>query len=132
VAEETAGKAELADQAADEALAAAIRTAEKIATARAEEAKRAAREASARAEEIARAKAEETKRAAKEATTRAEEIARLAREAAEQAMAKAEEALVKAVVKRLTQWEWIATLVVINLAIVFGAVMLAVALVGAL
>ena len=34
----------------------------------------------------------------------------------------------KAVVKRLARWDWIATLIVINLAIVFGAVMLAFAL----
>jgi len=39
-----------------------------------------------------------------------------------------EETLVKAVIKRLTRWEWIATLVIINLAIVFAAVLFAVAI----
>jgi hypothetical protein len=43
-------------------------------------------------------------------------------------MDKAEEAMVKAVVKRLARWDWIATLIVINLAIAFGAVMLDLAL----
>ena len=66
---------------------------------------------------------------AREAGERAAEVAR--KEAAE-ALSKAEEALVKAVVKRLSRWDWVATLIVINLAIVFGAVMLAVALAKAL
>ena len=57
-----------------------------------------------------------------------ERAAEVARKEAQEALAKAEEALVKAVVKRLARWDWIATLIVINLAIVFGAVMLAFAL----
>jgi len=63
-----------------------------------------------------------------EAASRAEEVAEVARKAAEEALSKVEEALVKAVIKRLTRWEWIATLVIINLAIVFAAVLFAVAI----
>ena len=66
--------------------------------------------------------------ASEEMRTFGETAAENAKKSAEEALAKAEEALVKAVVKRLTKGEWIATLVVINLAIVFGAVMLAYAL----
>jgi colicin import membrane protein len=61
-----------------------------------------------------------------------EKAAEMARKAAEEALAKAEEALVKAVVKRLARWEWITTLIVINLAIIFGAVLLAFALAKAI
>jgi colicin import membrane protein len=61
-----------------------------------------------------------------------EKAAEVARQAAEEALAKAEEALVKAVVKRLARWEWITTLIVINLALIFGAVLLAFALAQAI
>jgi colicin import membrane protein len=66
---------------------------------------------------------------AREAIEKATEVAR---KAADEALAKAEEALVKAVVKRLSRWEWITTLIVINLAIIFGAVLLALALAKAI
>jgi hypothetical protein len=40
-------------------------------------------------------------------------------------LARAEEALVKSVIKRLTRADWIATLVVINLGLIFAAVAIA-------
>ncbi|MCJ7769443.1 MAG: hypothetical protein MUO92_03080, partial [Dehalococcoidales bacterium] len=63
---------------------------------------------------------------------RAEEIARAAQAAADIALAKAEEALVRKVVRRLTQSEWTIYGVIIILAIMFGSVLLAVAVVGGL
>jgi len=96
---------------------------------------KAADEASKRANESARLgqqAAADSITASKEAREAGEKYAEVARKEAEKAMAKAEEALVKAVVKRLARWDWIATLIVINLAIVFGAVMLAFALAQAL
>ena len=96
---------------------------------------KAADEAARRANESARLAqqaATDSITASKEAREAGEKYADIARKEAERAMAKAEEALVKSVVKRLARWDWIATLVVINLAIVFGAVMLAFALAQAL
>ena len=90
-------------------------------------AERAANSASESAR-LARVAASDSIAASKDAKIAGEMAAEKARKAAEEALAKAEEALVKAVVKRLTNWEWITTLVIINLAIVFGAVMLAFAL----
>ena len=92
---------------------------------------KAAKEAAARANEssrLAQQAAADSITASKEAYEAGERAAEAARKEAEKAMAKAEEALVKAVIKRLARWDWIATLIVINLAIVFGAVMLAFAL----
>ncbi|MEE8204582.1 MAG: hypothetical protein V3T68_00880, partial [Dehalococcoidales bacterium] len=60
--------------------------------------------------------------------SKAEEVAEVARKAAQEALTKAEEALVRAVIKRLTRGEWIFLLIVINLAVVFAAVLLAVAI----
>jgi hypothetical protein len=86
-------------------------------------------------------------KAAEEAATRAGASARLAEQAAANAVAAAEEAratgekiaqeaiqeaLVKAVIKRLSRWDWIATIVVINLALIFCAVLIAFALAKAL
>lgn len=65
--------------------------------------------------------------AVENAAKRAEESARIAKEI-EDRLSKAEEALVKAVIKRLGRSEWILILVVINLAIVFAAVLFAVAI----
>ena len=92
---------------------------------------KAAQEAANRANEsamLARQAATESISASKDAKEAGEKASEMASKEAGEALAKAEEALVKAVVKRLTRWEWITTLVVINLAIVFGAVMLAFAL----
>ena len=92
---------------------------------------KAAQEAANRANEsamLARQAATESISASKDAREAGEKAAEMASREAGEALAKAEEALVKAVVKRLTRWEWITTLVVINLAIVFGAVLLAFAL----
>jgi len=92
---------------------------------------KAAKEAAQRANESARLAqqaAADSITASKEAREAGERATEVARKEAEKALAKAEEALVKAVVKRLSRWDWIATLIVINLAIVFGAVMLAFAL----
>ena len=89
---------------------------------------KAAEEASKRAQESAKM----AKDAAEDAFAAGERAAEVARKEAQEALSKAEEALVKAVVKRLTRWEWITTLIVINLAIVFGAVLLAFALAKAL
>jgi len=66
--------------------------------------------------------------AAEESRLVGERIAEEARLEAQEALSKAEEALVKAVVKRLARWDWIATLIVINLAIIFCAVLIAFAL----
>jgi len=78
-------------------------------------------------------------RAAEAAVRRANESAGLAEQAAasaileaQEALSKAEEALVKAVIKRLSRWDWIATLIVINLAIIFCAVLIAFALAKAI
>ena len=92
---------------------------------------KAAKEAAQRANEsasLAQKAATDSIAASKEAYEAGERAAAAAREEAALALAKAEEAMVKAVVKRLARWDWIATLIVINLAIVFGAVMLAFAL----
>lgn len=70
--------------------------------------------------------------AAEESRLVGERIAEEARLEAQEALAKAEEALVKAVIKRLSRWDWIATLIVINLAIIFCAVLIAFALVRAI
>ena len=73
--------------------------------------------------------------ASAEATKAAEEATRAAgeaTEAAEDAMARAEEALLKSVVKRLARSQWMTVLIVINLAIIFAAVLLSVALTQAL
>jgi len=70
--------------------------------------------------------------AAEETRLAGERIAEEARLEAQEALSKAEEALVKAVIKRLSRWDWIATLVVINLAIIFCAVLLAFAMAAAL
>ena len=92
---------------------------------------KAAQEAANRANEsamLARQAAMESVSASKDAREAGEKATEMASKEASEALAKAEEALVKAVVRRLTRWEWITTLIVINLAIVFGAVMLAFAL----
>jgi len=70
--------------------------------------------------------------AVEEARQIGERIAQEARREAQEALSKAEEALVRAVVKRLARWDWIATLIVINLAIIFCAVLIAFALAKAL
>lgn len=70
--------------------------------------------------------------AAEESRITGERIAEEARLEALEALSKAEEALVKAVVKRLARWDWIATLIVINLAIIFCAVLIAFALAKAI
>ena len=70
--------------------------------------------------------------AAEESRLVGERIAEEARQEALEALSKAEEALVKAVIKRLSRWDWIATLIVINLAIIFCAVLIAFALAAAL
>ena len=70
--------------------------------------------------------------AAEESRLVGERIAEEARLEAQEALSKAEEALVKAVIKRLSRWDWIATLIVINLAIIFCAVLLAFAMAKAL
>ena len=90
----------------------------------AEDAKRAAEEAIG-ASGIASA---EARKASDEATKAAGE----AKTAAEDAMTRAEEALLKSVVKRLARSQWMTVLIVINLAIIFAAVMLSVALSQAL
>ena len=90
----------------------------------AEDAKRAAEEAVG-ASSIASA---EARKAAGEATRAAGE----ATKAAEEAMARAEEALLKSVVRRLTRSQWMTVLIVINLAIIFAAVLLSVALTQAM
>lgn len=66
--------------------------------------------------------------AARDSRESGDRIAQEARMEAQEALAKAEEALVKAVIKRLSHGEWITTLIVINMALVFGAAFLAVAL----
>ena len=66
--------------------------------------------------------------AAKDLRETGDRIAQEAKMEAQEALAKAEEALVKAVIKRLSHGEWIVTLIVINLALVFGAAFLSVAL----
>jgi len=70
--------------------------------------------------------------AAEEARATGEKIAQEAIREAQEALAKAEEALVKAVIKRLSRWDWIATIVVINLALIFCAVLISFALAKAL
>ena len=70
--------------------------------------------------------------AAEESRLVGERIAEEARLEAQEALSKAEEALVKAVLRRLSRWDWIATLIVINLAIIFCAVLIAFALAKAL
>ena len=60
------------------------------------------------------------------------EIARAAQAAADTALAKAEEALVRKVVRKLTQSEWMIYGVIIILAVMFGSVLLAVAVAGGL
>ncbi|MFC1875546.1 hypothetical protein ACFLY3_05320 [Chloroflexota bacterium] len=70
--------------------------------------------------------------AAEESRLVGERIAEETRLEAQEALSKAEEALVKAVIKRLSRWDWIATLIVINLAIIFCAVLIAFALAKAL
>ena len=77
----------------------------------------------------ATSRAEEAGRSSREATSRAEEIALAAKRAAEEALAKAEEALIKSIIKRLTRWDWIATLVIINLSIIFAAVLFSTAVI---
>jgi colicin import membrane protein len=91
------------------------------------------------ASERARNSAELAEQAAQNAIVAAEEsrlagerIAEEARLEAQEALSKAEEALVKAVVKRLARWDWVATLIVINLAIIFCAVLIAFALAKAI
>lgn len=69
--------------------------------------------------------------AAENAAKRAEESARLAKEV-EDRLSSMEEKLVKSVIKRLARSEWILVLVVINLAIVFAAVLFAVAISGSI
>jgi len=87
----------------------------------------ASREAQESARLAARAAADAIA-AAKDSRDSGDRIAQEARKQAQEALAKAEEALVKAVIKRLSHGEWIVTLIVINLALVFGAAFLAVAL----
>jgi colicin import membrane protein len=70
--------------------------------------------------------------AAEESRLVGERIAEEARLEAQEALSKAEEALVKAVIRRLSRWDWIATLIVINLAIIFCAVLIAFALAKAI
>ena len=70
--------------------------------------------------------------AVEEARAIGERTAQEARREAQEALAKAEEALVKAVIKRLARWDWIATIIVINLALIFCAVLITFALVTAL
>ena len=70
--------------------------------------------------------------AAEESRLAGERIAEEARLEAQEALSKAEEALIKAVIKRLARWDWIATLIVINLAIIFCAVLIAFALAKAI
>ena len=65
--------------------------------------------------------------AAEDAAKRAEGAANVAKEI-EERLSKTEEALVKAVIKRLTRSEWILVLIVINLAIIFAAVLFAAAI----
>jgi len=69
--------------------------------------------------------------AAENAAKRAEESARLAKEV-EDRLSELEEKLVKSVIKRLARSEWILVLIVINLAIVFAAVLFAVAISGSI
>lgn len=69
--------------------------------------------------------------AAENAAKRAEESAKLAKEV-EDRLASMEEKLVKSVIKRLARSEWILVLIVINLAIVFAAVLFAVAISGSI
>lgn len=70
--------------------------------------------------------------AAKDSKENGERVAQEAKIEAEEALAKAEEALVKAVIKKLSHSEWIITAIVLILAVIFGAVFLAVALMSAL
>jgi len=70
--------------------------------------------------------------AAEESRLAGERIAEESRLEAQEALSKVEEALAKATVKRLPRWDWIATLIVINLAIIFCAVLIAFALAAAL
>ena len=70
--------------------------------------------------------------AAEESRLVGERIAEEARLEAQESLSTAEEALVKAVMKRLSRWDWIATLIVINLAIIFCAVLIAFALAKAI
>lgn len=58
---------------------------------------------------------------------RSEEIASEARMAAEEAMAKAEETLVKKVVKRITQSEWTLYVLIVILGLILGTTMLRIA-----
>jgi F0F1-type ATP synthase membrane subunit b/b' len=91
----------------------------------------ASREAQESARLAARAAADAIA-AAKDSRESGEKLAQEAKKQAEEALAKAEEALVKAVIKRISQSEWIITAIVLILALVLGAVFLAVALVEAL
>lgn len=66
-----------------------------------------------------------------DAAKRAEKAAKVAEEI-EDRLSKAEDALVKSIIKRLSRSEWVIILVVINLALIFVAVFFAVALVEGL
>lgn len=81
---------------------------------------------------LAASAAAEAIAAAKDSKEAGERIAQEAKAEAQEALAKAEEALVKAVIKKLSQSEWAITAIVLILAVVFGAVFLAVALMSAL
>ena len=126
VAAETSKKAELADIAGDEAVAAGLKAITDSVTRGAREAAETAMGAAQRAT----SRAEEAGRASREATGRAEEIALAAKKAAEEALAKAEEALIKSIIKRLSSGTWIAVLALIALGTIFAAVMLSALLVG--
>ena len=83
--------------------------------------------------------AEDSKRAAEEAveasgiaSAEARKAAGEATKAAGEAMVRAEEALLKSVVRRLARSQWMTVLIVINLAIIFAAVLLSVALAQAI
>ena len=78
----------------------------------------------------ATSRAEEAGRASREATGRAEEIALAAKKAAEEALAKAEEALIKSIIKRLSSGTWITVLALISLGTIFASVMLSALLLG--
>ena len=82
--------------------------------------------------ELAEQAAQSAITAAEESRLAGERIAEEARLEAQEALSKAEEALVKAVIKRLARWDWIATLIVINLAVIFCAVLIAFALAKAI
>lgn len=120
--------------AGDEAMVAAMKAITEQAAMRAEEA--AARavivaegahksaETAMGAAQKATSRAEEAARASREATSRSEEIALAAKKAAEEALAKSEEALIRAVIKRLPSGTWMAVLILTSLCTIFAAVML--------